>query len=439
MRGRIINIALPSGATFFLDVISMTVAMLFIGRLGSSNIAALGIGLNYIFACYIAFSTVFYTGTNSQCSRLFGARELAKVHACFSTMFFCALLFTIPMIIAAYALLPVYLDWMSLSPATFANARAFTHITVLLAPIYLVKNVIISALSAIGNTRIPFYIKIVTTCLSILLSYALILGIDGLIPRLGIQGAAITNVTIALVELFILIGIILSRRYGISFSRAMKFSYFSTGLRIGIPSGVERMLAFSAMIIVSKFLANFGDSALAGNQIGERIESFCFMPGFGFMVASMSLVGQSIGAKNIKLAREYTVLNLKIASVIMGVLGVVLVYFAKDFSAYFSTDASTIRSAQMYLYILGISQIPLAWVFILDGVVRGSGKTLISLSVNCGSMWLLRILPMWLLLINGFGYEVIYACISFETFLRAGIYFCVYRSNIWYKGLRDVG
>lgn len=53
------------------------------------------------------------------------------------------------------------------------------------------------------------------------------------------------------------------------------------------------------------------------------------------MIATMVLTGQNLGANKPKIATEYAHLILKISMGLMGVLGVILVLFAKEFASLF--------------------------------------------------------------------------------------------------------
>lgn len=141
--------------------------------------------------------------------------------------------------------------------------------------------------------------------------------------------------------------------------------------RVGWPAGFERLLSLFSLILLSKFVASYGDKVLAGMQIGIRVETFSFMPGFGFMIAAMVLTGQNLGANKPKIATEYAHLILKISMGLMGVLGVILVLFAKEFASLFSQDEEVLEVARSYLIAVGLSQAPLIGYFVLDGVFRG--------------------------------------------------------------------
>lgn len=435
MRKKILSIAVPSSLNFLLNITNITIAVLYIGQLGRENIVALGMGTSYVAICYIAISSIFYFGTNAQISRLFGAKDYPAMNECLSTLFYACILVCIPTLFLAFYGVDAFISWMGLSEASATLTREFLHISIYLVPFYLLKGVLVSGFTATGNTKTPFYIKIYMTVINLALGYVLILGVPGVFNALGIKGAAYTNVIIGAGELACLLAILLGNRFMLHLRLAFKWMYFKRAIVIGVPTGAESVFNFLAVLLTSKFLVGFGDSVLAGAQIGGKIEGFCFMPAFGLMATSMSLVGQSIGSGGLWRARVYVREILTLSGAIMGVVTIAMLCFAGELAWVFSKDASVIHAATIYLYIVAISQIPQAFLFILDGAIRGAGKTMYSLVINSGCMWLFRILPMYLLLIHGFGYEVIFACMAFEVYVGLFIFYIVYRSGIWSKNL----
>lgn len=426
---KILSIALPSGANSFLDIFVIAISMFFMGRLSSEHIVAVGVGLNF-FMLFYTINAIFYIGTNAQISRFFGAKDRENSNLVFSTLLIGSFFVSIPMIIIGFFGYPKFLNWLNMGDEARRLAEIYLRIVIYSLPAMFLKNIIISSLAAIGDTVTPFVMRIFTTLLCVLLNYALIFGEFGF-PRLEIVGAAYCNVIIAYLELVILFGLMFRKKAYLSFCFRFYFKFFKNALRIGIPAGLERFLTLFSLVLTTKFLSEYGDSVLAGSQIGTRIEAFSFMPGFGFMVAAMALVGQNLGANRVDVAGDFVKNILKISSFIMGILGLVMAIFSGFFSSIFSNQEEVIQISKMYLLAVGLSQIPLIWVFVLDGALRGAGITKISLWINAVSIWIFRILPMWLLLHFGFGVQWIFVMIFIETYIRAVIFWVVFSRGSW--------
>ena len=190
------------------------------------------------------------------------------------------------------------------------------------------------------------------------------------------------------------------------------------------------MTLFS-LVLTTKIIATFSDWVLTGAQIGTRIEAFSFMPGFGFMLAAMVLMGQNLGARKVKLAALYVRTTLIFSSIVMGVSGMILVLFAREFSLIFSSHEKVVSASIDYLVAVGLSQIPLIWAFVLDGALRGAGNTKVALFINAASIWCFRIIPMVLLVVLGFGVKWVFGVICVETYIRAAIFWWVFKRGVW--------
>lgn len=440
---KILKIALPSGGNSLLDIANISIGMYFIAHISNDtqtikhNIVALGLGMS----CWMflfALTTIFYVGTNAQISRAFGERNHAKLSKILSTMSFGAALFSIPIYLIANVSNEFYFDWMNVSGETKTLGMLYLSFIFYSIPAFLLKTIFISALAGVGDTKSVFYIKIIATSLNIALNYILIFGTQSLhilphIPPLGIMGAGIANMAITYLECLVLFWILCKTHKHLRLSLSFRSKILFFGLKLGLPSGIERALTILSLVLITKFMTDYGLEVIAGFQIGSRVESFILMPGFGFQVAAMALVGQMIGAKRLDIAQEFIRTILLISSVTMGILGILLCVFGVELSSLFSTESAVVDYSFAYLVAVGLSQVPLICIFVLDGALRGSGATKLSLWVNTGSIWILRILPMWLCVYFQINVVYIFAIICCETYLRAGIFGFLFYKGIWKK------
>lgn len=267
--------------------------------------------------------------------------------------------------------------------------------------------------------------------------YLLIEGRFGF-PSLGLIGAAYVSLFISYLEMFILLLLPKFVQTKLSFSLYFNKTFLLNAFKVGIPTGLERIFTIASLnvvlIFVGSYAAIYKDSAMSGFQAGTTIEGFSFVPGFGFMVAIMSLMGQSIGAKNYIRASEYTKLCVILSSIMLGICGLLLVIFAKPLSAIFiRDDILGIEISVYYLIAVGLSQIPLILSFVYDGALRGAGFTQIPLLINIVSISIFRLLPMWLCTHFGFSIYMLFVIIFIETYIRAFIFYVVFRSGVWKK------
>ncbi len=421
---KILNIALPSGLNSLLDITNIIIGVFLISKLSSFHIVAVGLGLNFFMLMFI-ITNVFYVGTNAMTSRFFGKKDFNSIKEILSSMLFGALVLSIPIYFIADSIHSSYFSWIGADETSQALGEIFVNIVLFGIPALLTKSIIISSFAACGNTKTPFFIKIVITILNLTLSYIFIFGI--FFEPLDIVGIALANVITSYLELIVLLFLLTRKHQKIKLAYFFSLEILKKGLKIGFPVGVERTFTIISLILISKFIASYGSDYLAGFQIGTRIEAFAIMPNFGFVVASMALTGQYLGKNRKDLLKQFIYTIIILASIFMGIMGAGMIIFGEALSRIFSDKTDVIYSSAMYLLCVGLSQIPLIFIFVLDGAYRGAGATKISLYINTTSIWILRIAPMYICLMFKMPIIAIYVIILLETCIRGCVFFVVFR------------
>jgi len=426
---KILNIALPAAMNSLLDMVNIIVDMIMVGFISSAALAAVGVSMQFLMLNY-AFMTVFYVGVGALVSRLYGAGNIEGVNIALFNVAIFATLFAVPLMFLGLFVNPYFFEWMNLSGDSYTLGVEYLGILLLTLPLMFFRVVVVSSFSAIGDTKTPMKIKIFTSFLNFAFNYLLIFGAFGF-PKLGVAGAAYSTVIVTILECSIYLYLYFRAKNDLYFIKKFDYSYVKRVLNIGIPTGIERGLTFSGMVVASKFIALYGTSVIAGYQAGLRMEGLAFMPGIGFMVASMALMGQSLGREDVEEAREQTYLTLFIGAAIMGVIGVLMALFSESLSRVFSNDPETLIASSVYLQIIGLSQIPLAFVFILEGALRGAGATRVTLLVNITGLWGLRLIPIYFLATNGFDYFWLFLVLFAETYIRAVVFWILFKRGVW--------
>lgn len=403
--------------------------LIMVGRISAASIAAVGMSLQIVGFLYAAL-TIFYVGTNSLVSRLFGGGEHRDLSSAVYSLLIFALVLSIPGTLLWYLLSGHLLLLMGATETVAGLGGGYLAWLSLGLPAIFVKYVLVSALNGIGDTKTPFWIKLSANGLNIFLNYVLIFGHFGA-PALGVDGAAIATAISALIESSVYMVIFFrSTRFG-----AKHFVYDRTlirrAMKVGIPAGFERMLTFFSFILFTVIIAHFGTAIMAGYQIGLRVEGLAFMPGIGFTVAAMTLMGHGLGRNDIEGAYHDVVGTMKIAAYLMGFLGIFMVAVPEYLVFVFTDDRDVIDAAAIYLRIVGLSQIPLAVSFVLSGSLRGAGATKETLKINLISLWFFRIIPAFLAAYFFHSITQVYLIMITETFIKAYWLWYAFQAGKW--------
>ena len=405
--------------------------LIMVGRISAFAVAAVGLGLQSLMFVF-AVLTLLHVGTSALLSRFVGAGRMKRASTGLSTLLRFAFFLSLPIMVLWYVLASNIYVWFGTAPEVVALGENYVQMLTWMLPFVFVKLVFVTALNASGDTKTPMKVKIASIILNVFLNYLFIFGNLGF-PELGVMGAAVGTVIVNILELFIYVVLYMRRKMPYVPTWHYSKSLLQRALKVGIPASFERSLTFGSFMLFTIIIAHYGTEVLAGYQIGLRVEGLAFMPGIGFTIAAMALMGQGLGAKKPEQAREDVILVLKYTSGFMFILSFFMVFMPEKIVWFFTDDAQTIEEASLYLRIVGFSQIPLAFNFVLSGALRGAGDSRRTLKINLISLWFVRIIPAFLLSWYFENILFVYLAMISDTFVKAIWLWITFNKGEWQK------
>jgi len=405
--------------------------LVMVGRISAFAVAAVGLGLQSLMLVF-AILTVLHIGTSALLSRFVGAGQMFRASVGLSTLLRFALLLSLPMMLLWYIVASNVYVWFGTAPEVIALGEDYVQMLTWMLPFVFVKLVFVTALNASGDTKTPMKVKIASIILNVFLNYLFIFGNLGF-PELGVLGAAVGTVIVNMLELIVYVVLYLRRKMPYTPAWYHSRSLLKRALKVGIPASFERTLTFSSFMLFTLVIAHYGTEILAGYQIGLRVEGLAFMPGIGFTIAAMALMGQGLGAKKPEQSREDVLLVLKYTVGFMFFLSFFMIFIPEKIVWFFTDDAQTIEEASLYLRIVGFSQIPLAFNFVLSGALRGAGDTQRTLKINLTSLWFVRIIPAFVLTWYFDNILFVYLAMISDTFVKAIWLWKTFNKGEWQK------
>lgn len=369
----IARVALPAVASSLLMTLFASVDAFWVGtRLGSDGLAAVSTSLFWIWMM-VALAEMIGVGLTAVAARRHGEGQpdvAAKV--CGD-----ALLFTLAMgcVVTVLGLIALRALFATMHTPPEVTALGIRYLGTYLVGIPLIYGffAIDATFRAAGDTRTPFILLIVSVGVTLVLDPALMLG-WGPLPRLGIAGAAIANVCTR--GAAFAMGAILAVRRGLLRVRKVEWASIAAVCRVGLPTAVTGIVFSIIYIVVTRTATRFGTPALAALGIGHRVESWLFMIGVGFGAATAAIVGQNLGAGQVKRAERAGWLAVGLCSVLGLAACVVDLLYAPQLARLFTDDPAVILEAARYLRIAAISQLGICAEIVLEGALGGAGETL---------------------------------------------------------------
>ena len=239
-----------------------------------------------------------------------------------------------------------------------------------------IVNLLASALRGSGNVRVPATVTLVGAMVMIPASPALIFGF-GLIPRLGIAGAATAFTIYNCAAALILLRYLLSGRAGLQLKRApLQRRLFADILRVGLPTAINTVQTNLTVILVTGAFGLFGTAALAGYGIASRLDYIMIPILFGLSSAVLTMVGVNIGAGRGPRAKRIAWIGSAIGFGITAAIGVIAAVAPGLWIGLFTHDADVMAPAATYLSIVSPFYGLFGLGFVVSFAGQGAGRVL---------------------------------------------------------------
>jgi len=205
---------------------------------------------------------------------------------------------------------------------------------------------------------------------------------------------------------------------------------------IGISAGGigQFLIDTAAWVILTRFVSEFGSTAVAGFTIAFRIMMFTLMPAWGMSGAASTLVGQNLGARKPQRAALATLLTARYNFIFLAVVTVLYLIFGHTISSLFSDDDGVVMVATQSLRIIVLGYIFFGLGMTMIQAFNGAGDTFTPMMINIALLWCLEIPMAWFLAFPmGLGATGVFITIAVCHSLHALVSLYFFRKGKWKK------
>lgn len=260
----------------------------------------------------------------------------------------------------------------------FAPARIYFTITNAGSILFFLLITIMFAFNAQGDTFTLTKLFAFSTAINVIFDPILIFGWFGF-PATGIAGAAYA--TLISQAAFIVVAI----RALSSAHRHIRFHFYNLTFQwhsvkevlvIGVPASLTQVInpVGTAGLLYITSLA-FREPGTIAFSIGSRVDFVGFLPAVGFGFATMALIGQNIGAGNLKRARESLADALKYGFLAATGLGIIAAVLAGNITRIFTNDPVVTAHTVSYIWTIALSYGFLAAAMVEANAFQAVGKS----------------------------------------------------------------
>ncbi len=371
-----------------------------VGRLGSTELAAVSLGNSMIFIA-MSIGIGFSTAITPIVAEADAARDTKKIRAAFQHgLLLCTLLgfalFTLvvvakPLMVLlrqppeVIALAIPYLDWVAFSLIPLIMYQGYKQFA-----------------DGMSMTKYSMYAIVMANVVHVIFNYLLIYGF-WVVPPMGIVGAALGTV-ISRILMVVFLHVILSRHEALSeYFKGFRIREINKKLlkkiaNIGIPSAMQMLFEVALFTAAIWLCGNIGKTSQAANQIALSLATVTFMFAMGLSVTAMIRVGNQRGLKDF---RQLVV----VARSIFLLTVIIEIFFALIFLAFHQylphfflnmermdqllTNREVIAIASQLLIVAAIFQISDGVQVVVLGALRGLQDVRVPMYITFVAYWII--------------------------------------------------
>lgn len=381
LRGSILKaliaMSLPIMATSLLQMAYNMTDMIWIGRVGSNSVAAVGAAGMFVNLAngICAFLRV---GGQVNVAHAYGAdkKDMAAKYAQNALQMGVILSILYGLIVCIFRK-PFIGFFKFTNPQVIHEAETYLLVMGAFIIFNFINPIFTAVITATGNSKVPFKISTVGLIINIILDPVLIFGV-GFLPPMGVLGAAVATVFAQLVVCLLYINYMKKDQQvfcKMKFRQPLEKNIMASITKIGLPSSIQSVMFTGISMTLGRIIAAWGETAIAVQKVGIQVESISYMAADGFAAATNSFIAQNYGAKQLERSKRGYTTALKVMLCWGAITTAILVFLPAPIFRIFINEADVTPLGVDYLRILGYSQLFMCIEILTAGAFSAYGRT----------------------------------------------------------------
>ena len=401
-KGKIWKVMLKFVLPIFLGTLFQslynTIDVIIVGKFaGKEAVAAIESVLNFQ-RLPITFFVGLSSGATIIISQHFGANKKEDVSKASHTAILFAMLGGLLLSILSCVFSPFFIKLIKVPEEIFYQAQIYTIICFIGIVASMTYNIGSGILRALGDSKTPFYILIVSNILNIVLDLILVI-----VFNLGVIGVGmatlISEIVSAILIFIMLIKTNLDCKIYINKLYFYK-KYVKEIFRLGLPIGIQSVLYPISNTIIQSSINTFGVNSIAAWAISGKLDFLIWTVSDAFSIAVSTFVAQNYGAEKHQRARDGIKVALIMSMIAIFVISFTLYFYNKPLAYFLIDDKEVVDLTSEVIHLIA----PLYFMYVigdvLSGAIKGIGNTLHPMIINifgiciCRILWVFLIVPL---------------------------------------------
>ena len=334
------RLAVPTIFSMMITMIYNLVDAYFVGKLGTSASAAIGVVLG-VQSIFQAFGFMMGHGAGSQISVRLGEGDRDAADRLFSTAFFHALVISVIVGVLGLIGLEPLMRLMGSTDTILPFSKNYGFYILISGPALVGSCVLNNVMRYEGRAVLAMFGLVTGGVLNMIGDPILMFGLG-----LGIDGAGLSTAISQYISFGILLYMVFSKR---TISR-LSLRYRSNDpdvtlsiMRVGFPSLIRQMLNSLATITLNHCAMPYGDAAIAAMAIVGRIVMFIGSAMIGLGQGFQPVSAYNYGARKFKRLRDSFYFTVKAGMTVLGILAIFGFMFPRPVVQLFRDDPRVVE------------------------------------------------------------------------------------------------
>lgn len=332
---------------------------------------------------FIAIAIGGGIGSSVVISQYLGARQLDNMKKAITTTLINFVVLSVVMAAFGLVFCDHILTALNTPDNVFADARTYLSIYFWGLPFLFLYNALSSIFNALGDSKTPLKLLIFSSVLNVFLDLLFVIAF-----HMAVAGVAIA--TLIAQGLSAVLSFILMLRRLKTYETAPGLALYEGRLslriiKIAIPSIIQQTIVNLGMLLVQSVVNSFGSQVMAGYAAGSRFEGICVIPMVAVGNAVSTFTAQNTGAGQIDRVKKGYHASYRLVIAIAVIICLILELFGNVLITAFldsGSSALAFSTGVAYLKFLGFFYVLIGFKCSVDGVLRGSGDTIVFTCAN---------------------------------------------------------
>ncbi|MBQ8449001.1 MAG: MATE family efflux transporter [Clostridia bacterium] len=353
----------------------------------------------------IGFFSGLASGAGVIISQYYGAKNEKKANDTAHTAMAMTLVLALILTAVGIALAPLMLRLMFGSGEDSAGIlhHAEMYLTIYFAGVsgLMVYNMGAGILRAIGDSVRPFWYLVVAAIINIVLDFVFVFACN-----MGVAGVALATVIAQFTSAVLTVITLMKTSSCVKISlKKLKIDIpiLKNIFTLGFPAALQMMLTALSNVFVQSYVANVNAvkaHCTSGWTTYSKIDLFIFLPVQSISLGVTTLVGQSLGAGDMKRAKKGTYIAFAMSFGVTAVIIAIVMAFAPQLAAVFNDDPGVVYYAELLLRNITPFYIFCSVNQVFAAALRGGGNTKAPMFIMLGTFVVFR--QIYLFIVSNF-------------------------------------